>query len=799
MASPPTKTALKAFFETGDTPTQAQFANLIEALPNYSLAVASAVGDGTVTLHEDPDGTISANCGYLIIEPYSTNCETRRVTSVAGKVLTLNTPVTLTASNISFTAATKRITQVAEEISKFFPGTKITITGSASNNGVFTVADYPAKGVYDGTYITTVEALTDEAAGAAVTIVMKLNRAHAVGTPILCHPGPLNAMWYGAKPTGDVADDSNNRTGIQRMFDDSYYSGCSEVYFHGFGAGRYRIDAPLYLEKLTHVRGPHHKAAILAPTSDFVTWNDDVALLITRRNGLTCRFANGGNDRYHISGFGFDGMNLAAALSTGFDSSAAGGTGYAQTGTNTFSIHATLYTDVISYRAIAAGTGGNAIRVGIVSAGAGQTLDVSVSGNDITIRPATDGSSVITSTAADVVAAVNADVQANLLISASGVVDTQYLVSAFALTTLSAGTAPFTNTATDAGRSLYIGMKKGARNIVTVTNTSTVVVDGDVFVADPNYSATAGLRWAMSPINGMLGSYNQTCLFTDTRLEDFPGYAFCATGAQEFTIRSMMCCFNGVHMRMFGVQFAHCYDMNFEHSLDAYVTFETDALNTTNRSNIFCGGHIEDIGNCDYFRASGAYLLDGLKIETYHSTSAGSSAVLVIEDDVLEGSTYGIENWVFSGPNSGPTFIDDGPEGYTIPMTNFGADNNYTVAQWTKGANGVIAGPGMGMQSPAFSSPIAPDARKMAPYRIVATAGSAFTISNPLFPLWEGQEISFEIYNNSGGALGTITWGNAFKLGGAFTNPANGARRLITFRWNGANWMEVSRTAADIT
>lgn len=73
----------------------------------------------------------------------------------------------------------------------------------------------------------------------------------------------------------------------------------------------------------------------------------------------------------------------------------------------------------IAYTAQAAGTGGNSIRVRYVVAGINTTLSVSVSGNDITVNLATNGSGVATSTASQVVTAVNASGPAFALVSAA--------------------------------------------------------------------------------------------------------------------------------------------------------------------------------------------------------------------------------------------------------------------------------------------------------------------------------------------------------------------------------------------
>ena len=70
----------------------------------------------------------------------------------------------------------------------------------------------------------------------------------------------------------------------------------------------------------------------------------------------------------------------------------------------------------------------------------------------------------------------------------------------------------------------------------------------------------------------------------------------------------------------------------------------------------------------------------------------------------------------------------------------------------------------------------------------------AFTISNPIVPI-AGMELTYEMFHNCDGTMGVITWGTDFELNGAFCNPATGARKSITFRYDGAKWREVSRSA----
>lgn len=87
------------------------------------------------------------------------------------------------------------------------------------------------------------------------------------------------------------------------------------------------------------------------------------------------------------------------------------------------------------------GTGGNSVRVAFVVAGASTPLSVSVSGNDITVNVATNGSSAATSTASQVVAALNAHAGASALIIAALAAgnDGTGVVAAQTITALSGG------------------------------------------------------------------------------------------------------------------------------------------------------------------------------------------------------------------------------------------------------------------------------------------------------------------------------------------------------------------------
>jgi Bacteriophage tail sheath protein len=88
-----------------------------------------------------------------------------------------------------------------------------------------------------------------------------------------------------------------------------------------------------------------------------------------------------------------------------------------------------------------AGLAGNSTRVRYVVAGASTPLSISVSGSDITVNVATDAGSLPTSTASQVMAAVNGDTAARKLVTASLAAgnDGTGVVTALAYTNLTGG------------------------------------------------------------------------------------------------------------------------------------------------------------------------------------------------------------------------------------------------------------------------------------------------------------------------------------------------------------------------
>ncbi len=96
---------------------------------------------------------------------------------------------------------------------------------------------------------------------------------------------------------------------------------------------------------------------------------------------------------------------------------------------------------------------------------------------------------------------------------------------------------------------------------------------------------------------------------------------------------------------------------------------------------------------------------------------------------------------------------------------------------------------------------IASDASQGNAFVVTITDGVAMALSAPTNPPPAGasSQLTYTFRNASGGVAGALTFNAIFKtIAAAWTQPANGFSRSIVFRWNGTNYVEVTRTAADV-
>jgi hypothetical protein len=85
-------------------------------------------------------------------------------------------------------------------------------------------------------------------------------------------------------------------------------------------------------------------------------------------------------------------------------------------------------------------------------------------------------------------------------------------------------------------------------------------------------------------------------------------------------------------------------------------------------------------------------------------------------------------------------------------------------------------------------------------FKVSITDAVAFDFAAPTNPpaATEGQIITYLITNASGGAHGAGTFNAAFKTAGNLAAIANNKQRAMSFAWNGVNWIELYRGAADV-
>jgi hypothetical protein len=108
---------------------------------------------------------------------------------------------------------------------------------------------------------------------------------------------------------------------------------------------------------------------------------------------------------------------------------------------------------------------------------------------------------------------------------------------------------------------------------------------------------------------------------------------------------------------------------------------------------------------------------------------------------------------------------------------------------------GIVSRQSRGIRAIAYSANMTLDCSLGEVFTIAATSGKPYTIT--AINQYPGELVVLDIYNKTAGALGTATFGPAFKTG-AFTPPGPGAHRAITFLSDGTNLREIAQTTVDV-
>jgi hypothetical protein len=201
---------------------------------------------------------------------------------------------------------------------------------------------------------------------------------------------------------------------------------------------------------------------------------------------------------------------------------------------------------------------------------------------------------------------------------------------------------------------------------------------------------------------------------------------------------------------------------------------------------------------------------------TAHFKSFSETALVFANDRQIVLDDYRnpgrISAAVFDGPYAGAAaavfkLLDgqrisfNSPTNTMLLYRNSGALKLEGGSLWVSGAN-VTANTYYGVLAPtrftpSYNTTISVNASSGNEAVITATNNVGFTISNPTAVQGAGQFLTVRIVNTSGAPLGVATWDTKYKLA-TWTQPATGNSRAITFQYDGTNWIEVSRTPADV-
>lgn len=190
--------------------------------------------------------------------------------------------------------------------------------------------------------------------------------------------------------------------------------------------------------------------------------------------------------------------------------------------------------------------------------------------------------------------------------------------------------------------------------------------------------------------------------------------------------------------------------------------------------------------------------------------SAGPNLGITVQNNFFvqlgQGGSSGVG--VDLGTTSGPIAIfgNKGPGGSDGLMVKVNGVLQTAVdfLQFA-GVLGVIGGVRDGRVALTWSTTPAVDASLGNYFELTATSNIAAVVQAPsksVTNLIQSQELTFEIFNNSGGALGTaptfIAGNNGFRMTAAAVNPANGTGVIYKFRWSAiwTRYVECSRTIA---
>jgi hypothetical protein len=286
--------------------------------------------------------------------------------------------------------------------------------------------------------------------------------------------------------------------------------------------------------------------------------------------------------------------------------------------------------------------------------------------------------------------------------------------------------------------------------------------------------------------------YAQSYYFSNCNIRNWPSAFFKSAGAYDISVTHSVI-ENGTGFMEFVDDVRGVLGLRI---LDNVIEGNSDSvLKCTGANTVTIGfNHLEGNDGPDFNFNAG--ILPGgtaLAIGNFSLNPGGATFNWGLMDQVVSVANES------GSPNPGTGTTMHGDVAFVANFTSIGdmagtvSDQELPLRIGNIRAKGVAA---YGRVTLAYSADMWPDARLGNSFTISANDGSAFIVRAPAEPTL-GQQFTFTIRNVSGGALGAATWGASFKMA-AWTQPANGFSRSIIFEYDGTDFIEVSRTAADV-
>lgn len=236
----------------------------------------------------------------------------------------------------------------------------------------------------------------------------------------------------------------------------------------------------------------------------------------------------------------------------------------------------------------------------------------------------------------------------------------------------------------------------------------------------------------------------------------------------------------------------------------------SEAYNGVIRKNKFAGATIAAIAFAASSKTSGIEIYGNTKFWNTDTPFISADAAAYAQNSITQlADTNGDGVAAPGAANVTPGSMESIVKGSVIWCVNLGGTNGELVTvdsvsgglftatfASTKSAGFLIRGvrnpttvDAVAIQTLTYGTSIATNAATGTIFIIPITNGTAFTIANPTNPA-TGQQIAYRFVNTSGGAVGTVSWGAAFKTSAATATPSTGFSREIGFFFDGTYWRQ---------